>query len=370
MHNGLLPREGFKMDTVLAILRNTALNPKLLLPLVLLARYTKQGQNLSILHPTAFSRLKTLLALGTLRVISNYLSDKVLNNWTDDKYDWSKEIVLITGGAGGIGGHIVQLLSERGITVVVLDIQPLTYTASSKVHYFKCDITSPKTIAAVAAQIRATVGEPTVLINNAGVVSGRTLLDSSEKDIRFTFDVNTFAHYWMVKEFLPDMCRKDHGMVVTVASVASWVTVPNMVDYAASKAAAMSFHEGLQAELATSYGARKVRTVLVNQGFTKTALFTGYHNDAPFLMPALEPETVAEAIVKQVLSGRSGQVICPAMGNTLASLAAMPHWYQTRLRVKNVKIMEKFKGRKVVEDVDKFYEEKEKGVEESTVLVG
>lgn len=118
------------MDTVLKIIRNTALNPSLLLPMILLARLTKKGQDLAILHPTAFSRLKTLLCLGTLRLLNNYLSDKALNNWVEDKYSWSKEIVLITGGAGGIGGHVVQLLAERGITVVVLDIQPLTFQAS------------------------------------------------------------------------------------------------------------------------------------------------------------------------------------------------------------------------------------------------
>ncbi|KAK0632803.1 hypothetical protein B0T14DRAFT_533138 [Immersiella caudata] len=370
MHNGILPREGFKMDTVVRLIRSTALNPSLLLPLILLARFTKKGENLSILHPTAYSRLKTLLALGTFRLLSNWLSDKVLNNWTDDKYVWSKEIVLITGGAGGIGGHVVQLLAERGITVVVLDIQPLTFRATTNVHYFKCDITSPKNIAAVAAEIRGKIGNPTILINNAGVVVGKSLLDASERDVKFTFDVNTFAHCWMVKEFLPDMCKNNHGMVVTVASVAAWVTVPNMVDYAASKAAAYAFHEGLTAELPTKYGAPKVRTVVVNQGYTKTPLFTGYHNAQPFLMPALEPETVAEAIVKQVLSGRSGQVICPAMGNTLPALAAFPHWYQARLRTRGVNIMQKFSGRKVVEDVDKFYEEKEKGVGASTVLVG
>lgn len=202
------------------------------------------------------------------------------------------------------------------------------------------------------------------------MVIGKSLLDATERDVKFTFDVNTFAHYWMVKEFLPDMIKKNHGMVVTVASVAAWVTVPNMVDYAASKAAAYAFHEGLAAELATTYGAPKVRTVVVNQGYTKTPLFNGYHNAQPFLMPALEPETVAEAIVKQVLSGKSGQVICPAMGNTLPAMAALPHWYQARLRTRGVNIMQKFKGRKVVEDVDKFYEEKEKAVGASTVLVG
>lgn len=133
MHDGFLPREGFKGDTVLKIIRNTALNPKFILPLLLLAKYTKKGQDLAILHPTAYSRLKTLLALGLIKWINSYFSRGVLNNWVDDKYDWSREIVLITGGAGGIGGQVVQLLAERGIKVVVLDIQPLTYAAGMNI---------------------------------------------------------------------------------------------------------------------------------------------------------------------------------------------------------------------------------------------
>ncbi|KAH6853806.1 hypothetical protein B0I37DRAFT_400914 [Chaetomium sp. MPI-CAGE-AT-0009] len=377
MHNGFLPREGFKGDTVLKIIRNTALNPKVVLPLLLLAKYTKKGQDWAILHPLAYSRLKKLLMFGLIRWANNFFSRKVLNNWVDDKYDWSKEIVVVTGGAGGIGGQVVQLLAERGIKVVVLDIQPLTYPAAPNVHYFKCDLTSRKTLSLVAREVRLTVGDPTILINNAGVVQGRTILDSSERDIRFTFDVNTFAHYWTTQEFLPAMVRANHGMVVTVASVAAWVTVPNMVDYAASKAAARAFHEGLAAELVTRYGAPRVRTVLVNQGYTTTPLFAGYHNPSPFLMPDLHPATVAEAIVRQVLKGESNQLVLPGFANTLPVLGGMPHWYQARLRVRNQAIMKAFAGRKVVEDVERFYDEKEKGegVEEgvgadaSTVLV-
>lgn len=132
LYNGFLPREGFRADTVLKIIRNTALNPKLLLPLLLLVKYTKKGQDWAILHPKAYSCLKNLLAFGLLRWINSYFSRGVLNNWVDDKYDWSKEIVVVTGGAGGIGGQVVQLLAERGIKVVVLDIQPLTYPAGIK----------------------------------------------------------------------------------------------------------------------------------------------------------------------------------------------------------------------------------------------
>ncbi|KAK4648180.1 uncharacterized protein QC761_107760 [Podospora bellae-mahoneyi] len=373
-HTGMLPREGFKGDALISLIKNTAFNPKILLPLFLLAKYTKQGQDLTILHPTAFARVRKLLILSLLGWGNSWLTRKVNNSWVDDKYDWTgKEIVVVTGGSGGIGGLIVQLLAERSIKTVVLDIQPLTFHPGPTVTYFKCDLTSPSSIAHVASLIRAQVGNPTVLINNAGVVQNKSILASTPRDVQFTFDVNHFSHYSTVREFLPYMIEKNHGMVVTVASFAAWVSVPNMVDYAASKAAAQSFHEGLTAEIKTTYGAERVRTVVVNQGYTKTALFEGYHNDSPFLLPALEPGSVAEAVVRQVLKGESGQVILPKMGNMLPFLGGLPGWYAGRLRVKGVGIMKQFRGRKVVEDVEKFYEEKEKkeekGVGESTVLV-
>lgn len=76
----------------------------------------------------------------------------------------------------------------------------------------------------MAKDIRSRVGHPTVLINNAGVARGKSIMDSTEKDIRFTFDVNALAHYWTVHEFLPNMIVNNHGMVVTIASIAAWVT--------------------------------------------------------------------------------------------------------------------------------------------------
>lgn len=353
MHSGWLPREGLTGDPIGRLIKKTALNPAFTLAFLLLARYTKRGGDLSILHETAFKRIKTLFYFGLVRWASSYLDNGALNNWSIDTYDWDREIVLITGGAGGIGGHVVRLLAERGIKVVVLDVIPMTFEAPSNVHYYKCDITSPSTIATVATQIRKDVGDPTILINNAGVARGKSVLDSSEKDVRFTFEVNTLAHYWLAHEFLPSIASKNHGMVVTVASFAAYITVPNMVDYSASKAAALAFHEGLTAELKTRYNAPKVRTVVVNQGYTKTPLFIGYQNDSPFLVPALEPETVAEAIVKQVLSGKSGQLIVPGFGAVLTFLKGLPHWYQLGLRSKGQNIMKNWNGRQVI-DVDKW----------------
>lgn len=99
------------------------------LAILLLARYTKKGSDLSILHEKAFSRIRTLFYLGVARVLSNYASAGVLDNWTADTYNWDKEIVLITGGAGGIGGQVVKLLAERKIKVVVLDVIPMSFDA-------------------------------------------------------------------------------------------------------------------------------------------------------------------------------------------------------------------------------------------------
>ncbi|EWZ51014.1 hypothetical protein FOCG_10070 [Fusarium oxysporum f. sp. radicis-lycopersici 26381] len=375
MHQGLIPREGFCADVVLRLIRQTALNPALLLPLVLFARLTKKGQDLSILHPSASGHLKTLFYVALARWASGWWSDKTRNNWVDDKYDWKREVVLVTGGAGGIGGRIVKLFEEMGVKVVVLDVQPMSFEVSANVHHFRCDLRSPENIEAVAEKIRAEVGHPTVVINVAGVVRGKTILESQPSDIRFTFDVNTFAPFWIAKTFVPDMVAKNHGMVVTLTSYASWLTIPNLVDYGASKAAALAFHEGLTAELTTRYNAPKVRTVIVHPGPTNTALFKGYYQNTDFLMPPLAPESVADAVVRQVLTGRSGHVVIPGTGTILAALRMQPDWYAIPVRAKAEAYMKNFSGRQVIEDVDTAIEndgeekEADGNATASTVLV-
>jgi all-trans-retinol dehydrogenase (NAD+) len=243
----------------------------------------------------------------------------------------------------------------------------LTPTASN-VHYFKCDVTNTAIIAAVAKEIRAKVGVPTILVNNAGVARGKSILDATEKDVRFTFDVNTLSHYFLAKEYVPAMVEQNHGMIVTIASIAAYVTVANMVDYAASKAAALSFHEGLTTELKTRYNAPAVRTVVVNPSYTRTALFEGFYNSSTFLMPTLEPETVAEEIVKQILTGSSGQVILPGFGSLLTLVKGFPHWLQLDTRNNGQKMMTNWHGRQVI-DVEKEYKINDRE-EESEAVTG
>ena len=139
IYKGWLPREGFIVDPILKLIDATVLNPTVLLPLVLLARFTTKGRDASLLHPTALWRLKGLLGFALVRRLSGLYSDRVINNWTSDKYDWPNEIAVVTGGAGGIGGHIARLLAERGVKVAILDIQPMTFeTGECRYSFYLC----------------------------------------------------------------------------------------------------------------------------------------------------------------------------------------------------------------------------------------
>ncbi|OJD13733.1 hypothetical protein AJ78_05845 [Emergomyces pasteurianus Ep9510] len=333
-------REGFTADVVGHVLKSTALAPSLTLPLYLLSKYTARGQAVAANRPKALKALKYLLAIGLARSLNGLINRYSLNHGISDTYDWKQEIAIVTGGSDGIGRRVAGLLAARGVNVAVLDIQPLKYHPPPNVRYFQCDIGSVGAIAAAAAEVRAALGEPSILINNAGIAMGTTILDGTEASTRKLFDVNTLSHYWLAREFLPKMIERNHGMVVTVASQAGYVVSANMVDYSATKSAAVAFHEGLTTELVTRYNAPRVRTVLVSQGFARTYLSRHLNADDTFFNPLLEPETVAEALVQQVLTGSSGHIMLPGSTGFFArSLRVFPYWFQNRIRDKCERLM-------------------------------
>ena len=349
-YQGYLPREGFHADSLGRVIRRTLLNPLLTIPLYAYFAYVPRGQQLTLENP-ALSKYSRFFAIwSALRVVNNFLERRSLNNRLRDEYNWSKEIVIVTGGSDGIGKRVVQALASKGIKIAVLDVQDLTYTAPPGVEFFKCDLTSENSVKDAAHQVRTKVGHPTILINNAGVCHGKSILDASEKDVDLTFQVNTLAHYRLAREFLPHIVEQNHGMVVTIASSAAWVTAPRMTDYCASKAAALSFHEGLTGELVNFYNAPKVRTVVVCQGYTRTALFQGFGVGKEFMGPALEVDTVAEAVVRKVLSGTSGHVVEPAVYNHFAAnVRSFPWWMQDGFRKGLGHLMTGWNGRQVVQ---------------------
>jgi all-trans-retinol dehydrogenase (NAD+) len=92
---------------------------------------------------------------------------------------------------------------------------------------YTCDLASREQIAEVAARTLAQSGAIGILVNNAGIVSGKNLLDIADEDIEQTFQVNALALFWTVRALLPSMLERDSGHLVTIASAGGLVVRQN-----------------------------------------------------------------------------------------------------------------------------------------------
>ncbi|KAJ5884851.1 hypothetical protein N7495_009361 [Penicillium taxi] len=262
------------------------------------------------------------------------ISERIMNNFQAQKvWNLENEVIIVTGGSRGIGKQIVEDLALLKARVLILDIKSPTFELPKNAVFYQADITSAKSIAEVALLIRESYGNPAVLVNNAGVFQHGTILEKSEQEIRQTFEVNTIAHFLLLKEFLPSMIQKNRGHIVTVASVASFVAVGEMVDYCCSKASALTFHEGLKQELKYWYNAPNVRTSIIHPLWVDTPMIKGFTDyQSVFGQPVMSPDLVSQKVVEQIISGKSGNIILPKMISVSSSLKALPLWMQEVVR--------------------------------------
>ncbi|KIW03926.1 uncharacterized protein PV09_04767 [Verruconis gallopava] len=283
------------------------------------------------------SRLVLIASISGVVTVNRILSHLARNNWVLAKrrdWDWPNEVAVVTGGSGGIGANIVAGLARRGIKVAVVDIVEPTQLAEHKnVRYFKCDITKKDDVDAVAAEIKAALGPASILCNNAGIAHAHTILESSPGYLRKLFDVNVISHFYTIQAFLPDMIARKKGHIVSTCSMSSFVTPAGLVDYAASKAAVMALHEGLQGELKHRYQAPEVRTTVVHPTYVRTPLCDSYAKALEKSAAIqLAPETVADEIVAAILSGSSQQIVLPRALALTSALRAFPWWFQELVR--------------------------------------
>ncbi|KAL3489579.1 hypothetical protein BJX62DRAFT_226495 [Aspergillus germanicus] len=288
-------------------------------------------------HPSvSFSRKAAtiLVALQFIRTFNRYISQGKQNNWVRARR-WvaSKELVLLTGGSSGIGKQIMVDLARLHVRTIIFDVQEPDFPLPANVFFYNVDITSPTAIHEAATQIRREHGEPTVLINNAGVGYMGSIIDESEPNIRRTLEVNTLSHFWMVKEFLPAMIKNDHGHIATVASMASFVALGGMADYACSKAGALAFHESLTQEIRHVYSARRVRTSIIHPMWVQTPMINDLlTNSAQTKNLIITPERVSSAVIKQLMRGVGGQVMVPGWLGIASLVRGLPNWLQELVR--------------------------------------
>jgi all-trans-retinol dehydrogenase (NAD+) len=184
-----------------------------------------------------------------------------------------------------------------------------------------CDVSDREAVYRQAAVLKAEYGPVDVLVNNAGIVSGSTFLETPDEKIIKTMNVNTFPLFWTCKAFLPSMIERNTGHVVTISSAAGIIGVRGLADYSASKFAAFGFDEAVRMELRRLKSA--VRTTVVCPFFIDTGMFQGVKTRFPLLLPILKDTKAAGKIVRAILKNRN-RLIMPAFVYSVYFLRLLP----------------------------------------------
>ena len=220
--------------------------------------------------------------------------------------------VLITGGTRGIGRLMAVGAARRGAEVLLWARDPevgerVRAEIGPAASFRSVDVTDEDAVAQAVAE----AGTVDIVVNNAGVVSGKQFTELTEADIRRTFEVNTLAQYRVSRAFLPAMLARNSGHLVHVASAAGLLGTTRMTDYAGSKHAVVGFNEALRAELRVRRS--QVNTLVVCPFYIDTGMFDGVRTRVPWLLPILDEADVARRVLDAIERGKRRLVLPPAV---------------------------------------------------------
>lgn len=235
------------------------------------------------------------------------------------------QTLLVTGGGSGLGRLMALGAATRGARVIIWDlnadaaasVRDEILAQGGRALSDAVDVSDKNAVAAAALG----AGSVDVLVNNAGVVTGRNLMDASDEQIERTFAVNVLPLYWVTRAFLGGMIERGRSTVVTVASAAGLVGVAKQTDYSASKWAAIGFAESLRAEMAKEHTG--VTSLVVCPYYIATGMFEGVQTKFPLLLPIMKPEPVVEKFLNAIEAGRE-QLIMPPFVRVMPIVRMLP----------------------------------------------
>jgi len=249
-------------------------------------------------------------------------------------------VVLVTGGVSGIGRLVALLCKLKGSIVIVWDINDSGIREMEELVdlSMKVDITSAIQVESSAKHVFERFGHVDILINNAGIVSGKPFLQLNKRQITKCFEVNVISHFWTVQAFLPKMIERKSGHIVTISSCAAIQGVPKLVDYGASKAACRSFHDTLNLELHQQGIKDGISMSCINPYFINTGMFNGTVTTKWWILRKfcgfdfLQPEYVANQII-DAIEYEKEEVFLPDIMRVgwLLRYSMMPEWLATSL---------------------------------------
>lgn len=213
------------------------------------------------------------------------------------------KVALITGGTRGIGKGIVETFAKNGAQVAftyagsvekAAEIEK-SLSSETKIKAYQSDASDFDAAQQLVDDVIAEFGKIDILINNAGIVTGKYFHEHTHIDIRKSLLVNAAAPMHLTLQFLPAMMKENSGAICTIASSAGLISNPKMSVYAASKWAATGWSDSLRLEMEQL--GKNISVTTIMPFFINTGMFDGVKSK---LLPILDPEKTAEKIMKAI----------------------------------------------------------------------
>ncbi|MGA0405042.1 MAG: SDR family NAD(P)-dependent oxidoreductase [bacterium] len=225
-------------------------------------------------------------------------------------------VAVITGGASGIGLATAQRLAAMGLRLVIIDVreallepaaEQLRQMGAPEVMASSTDVSDREALVELEALVAERFGGTDILMNNAGIQPGSTLLDDSENWLRI-LGVNLGGIVYGTQVFVPRMIERARpGLVINTGSKQGITTPPGDPAYNVSKSAVKTFTEALAHELRNAEGHQLTAHLLI-PGFVFTDLTRGTRTEKP--AGAWTPEQTAEFLFQSVERG-DFYILCP-----------------------------------------------------------
>lgn len=211
-------------------------------------------------------------------------------NKTDSKKTSRKAV--ITGGSSGIGKSITDKFAEMGFETAVADIND---SKSIPGLSFSADLTQPTQIDYFVDQVKNNMGNPDILVCNAGQGVHQKLTEGDPDTWEHVFKLNVFSAFRLIRAFVPSMVKNQAGDIVFISSVSVKNPYPYGGIYSATKAALDQLAETLRLEVQPD-----VRVTVIHAGVVDTEFFSnmvsGTQTPEEIGWGAVQPEQIADAV--------------------------------------------------------------------------
>jgi NAD(P)-dependent dehydrogenase (short-subunit alcohol dehydrogenase family) len=187
--------------------------------------------------------------------------------------DVKGKIVLVTGGTSGLGYAIAGAFVAHGATVVIIGRDPDRLARARKelggnLTALSCDLRDIDRFPALIGEIRESLGEIDVLVNNAGVNLKKEAVAVTDREYGDIIQTNQTAVFALAREVAKPMLDRGNGSIIMISSMAAHYGIPGVIAYTAAKSAV----EGMTRALAVEWSPRGVRVNCIAPGFIATPM--------------------------------------------------------------------------------------------------